>query len=135
MNQLESRAKNRFKDKSQGRIHIEWIENLISSGTADANCINRRGTEFWIEFKAMEGWPKRPSTIALKGAFKKGQIPFLKQRISWNGKAFVLLEVDYVFYLLNPKGEIELETATTQEIKSNAIKIGLDSIIEYLESL
>ena len=134
MNQKESKAKNRFRDKALGRIRVYMIENMVSDGMADSICINRQGGVFWIEFKA-DNWPKRPTTIPLKRSFEKGQIPFLKEWQSWHGKSFVMICFDDEFYLLNPNAKKDLREATKAEIVEEAVCIGLEPIIKYLESI
>ncbi len=139
INQNEKRARDAFKSKSQGIIHIEGIENMLSEATADAICINRNGVAFWVEFKHLDDWPKRDTTLPLRRSFEKGQLPFLKQWQSWKGLAYVLLKVGNEWYLLMAKGVVGmdkgLDEQTEAEIKSAARCTGVKSIIEYLGGL
>jgi len=134
-NKKETLAREAFQKASMGIILIELIENQMSEATADTKCINRKGASFWIEIKALDDWPARAGTAPLRNSFERGQIPFLKQWMSWNGKAYVLLRVGQEFFLLNPKSEIPLVEATQKEIRDTAIRIGLVRIILFLEEL
>lgn len=102
---------------------------------SDMICINRRGTVAWMEAKALDAWPVRPTTLPLKGVFEPGQVPFLKEWCSWNGHAFVLLKAVDEFYLLHPKGKFDLVDMTKAEIISMAVQTGVENIITFLESI
>lgn len=134
MNQKERKARDKFKDKSLGRIKVCLIENMLGDGTPDSICINRNGAVFWIEFKA-DDWPKRPTTLPLKRSFEKGQIPFLKEWQDWHGKSFVLICFDGEFYLLNPNAKKDLREATKEELIGDVIQMGLENIVKFLESI
>ncbi len=133
--QNESAAKKNFKDHALGRLNIKLVENQIGQGMSDMICINRRGTVVWMEAKHLEEWPKRSTTLPLKGAFEPGQVPFLKEWLSWNGHAFLLLKAAGEFYLLHPKGKFDLVDMTTAEIKEFAIQVGVENIINFLEAI
>lgn len=132
----EQKARDNFDKYAMGRIHLEPIENQRSSATPDCLGINREGGVFWLEFKAIDEWPKREATAPLRGKFEKGQIPFLKQWKSWRGNAFVVLRAEDEFYLLDPKyAAVDLESATKQELINDAHHIGIKNIINLLEKL
>ena len=75
----EQRLWNNFHDIARGSLNMHRIENMISDGMADIIGINRIGTAFWLELKALDKWPARDSTCPLKGKFEKGQLPFLRE--------------------------------------------------------
>lgn len=131
----EARAKRNFQDKAIGRLNIKLVENQMGQGMADMICINRNGGVIWLEAKDLDEWPKRPTALPLKGAFEPGQIPFLKEWVSWKGHAFCLLRADGEYYLLFPKGRFDLIDMTQAEIKSEAVQTGAENIISFLESL
>jgi hypothetical protein len=133
----EQRAWDAFKSGIT-TLHFWRVENQVVSGMADVNGINLSGREFWLELKALDDWPARASTLPLKGAFEKGQIPFLKEKASWRGIGYVLLRVKTQFYLLDPKpraGLPELVDATKYDIIKNAVCEGKQQIINHLERL
>ena len=137
MNQLETKARDKFRAASDGRIKVKLIENQ-SGSTADTACINRHGAMFWIEYKALEAWPKRDSTLPLRDAFRPGQIPFLKEWKSWGGIGYVLLKAGADWWLLNPKPKcrLDLPQMTRQQLSDEAvISRGLDDIIDFLKEL
>ncbi|USN16402.1 putative nuclease [Luteibacter phage vB_LflM-Pluto] len=109
------------------------IENLAGDGTPDVKSINRNGVSFWIENKAIDGWPKRPGTAPLRDKFEPGQLPYLRQWRQWGGKSFVLLRVDKEFFLLDPS--LNLPSMTSEQIIASAIVIGKEPVIKYLENL
>jgi hypothetical protein len=133
MNQKEVKARDKFRKESEGRLKIKLVENQASQSTSDSAAINRRGDMFWIEFKALDDWPKRAATYPLKGAFRPGQIPFMKEWISWQGRAYVVLKVDCEWFLLFPKQAIELPEMTQSDIRVWCAASGLENIIAYLE--
>ncbi|AWN08545.1 DNA helicase [Xanthomonas phage XcP1] len=115
------------------KINARRIENLLSDGMSDVFCMNKNGTSFWIENKALLGWPKRDSTCPLRGMFEPGQIPFMRNIIFWGGFAFVLLRVGVEYYLLDPK--LDLCTLNRSDLVSSAIAAGKKEIIRNLENL
>jgi hypothetical protein len=131
----EQKARDNFKEKALGRILLIAIENQLDSGTADCIGSNRDGVAFWLEFKDIEEWPKRPTTAPLRGKFEKGQIPFLKQWKSWKGHAFVAARIAGTFYLFDPKWPLPLTDMNQQELVNSAVCIGAINIIKYLEEL
>lgn len=133
--QEESKAKKNFKDQALGRLNIKLVENQMGQGMSDMICINRRGTVVWMEAKHLDAWPKRATTLPLRLCFEPGQIPFLKEWVSWNGHGFVLLRVIDEFYLLHPKGKFDLVDMTQAEVKEYAIQIGVENIIKFLEAI
>ncbi len=133
--QQESTAKSNFKKHALGRLNIHLVENQMGQGMSDMICINRRGTVAWMEAKFIEAWPKRDSTLPLKGVFEPGQVPFLKEWVSWNGHAFLLLKADGEWYLLHPKGKFDLVDMTQAEIKDQSLHIGVENIIVFLETI
>lgn len=135
MNQKESKARDKFRKESEGRIKVKLVENQASQSTSDSAAINRRGNMFWLEFKALDDWPKRATTYPLKDAFRPGQIPFMKEWISWQGRAYVVLKVASDWLLLRPNTLIDggLPYMTQSELREHATAIGLASIIDFLE--
>lgn len=110
------------------------IENLYSgSGMPDVLSINRRGTVFWIENKALEEWPKRDTTKPLRDAFEPGQLAFGRQWKTWHGISFVLLRVGQAYFLLDPDEPLDMQTK--DELLANAVVVGKDVIANYLENL
>jgi hypothetical protein len=111
------------------------IENLYSgSGMPDVLLINRRGTVFWIENKAIENWPVRATTKPLRDAFEPGQLGFQRQWREWHGIAFTLLRVGLDYYLLDP--DEPLDEMTREELVELAvIQHGKTEIATYLENL
>lgn len=131
----EQRAWDNFSGSiDRRRIRPLRVENLVGDGTPDVICINRQGSAFWIENKALDAWPKRDTTYPLKGAFEPGQLPFAREWTDWRGWAFVLLRVAVKDWLLLDPMQ-PLEELTRFELESNAIRIGRDAIMKYLEEL
>src|SRR5579872_3989980 len=124
-NQKEANARNKFRDLSEGRIKVKLVENQASQSTSDSAAINRNGKMFWLEFKSLDAWPKRIGTFPLRKAFRPGQIPFMKEWISWRGLAFVVLEVAGEWFLLWPKDTIDLPEWSQDKIRIFAVATGL----------
>lgn len=136
----EQLAYDSFKSSCLGELKLERIENQLGQGMPDVLAINRSGTVFWLELKALVEWPKRDTTCPLKGKFEKGQLAFMaSHRSSWNGHAFVLLRVGPVYYLLKPYLDLEKMTYTQllegQGMTGPLVTIGKTEIIEYLKAL
>ena len=133
MNDRETKAANAFKQRSLGRILIDFLETR-RSGMSDSICMNRRGVQFWVEFKALEAWPKRTSTCPMARCFEPGQIPFLRERICWGGRGFVLAKIGTDWLLLNPMLDLfDLNSRDLVEVASYAE--GLDNIVQFLADL
>lgn len=115
------------------RIFHKRVENMVSDGMSDVVAINRKGTTFWIENKALEIWPARPDTLPLAKRFEPGQMPFMRQWCQWGGNAFVLLRAESEYYLLDPLRDPR--PMTSKEIIDSSVRIGRASIIEYLENV
>ena len=115
------------------KLKLFRVENMCVDGMSDVLGINRKGTVFWIENKAIPEWPPRPTTCPLKDAFEPGQIPFMRQWKWWGGNAFVLLRVNVEFVLLDP--DADLRSMNAMELLTGAISKGKRSIYEHLESL
>lgn len=111
------------------------IENLYSGdGMPDVLLINRRGTVFWVENKAIEKWPARATTLPLRDAFEPGQLSFQRQWREWHGIAFTLLRAGLDYYLLDP--DEPLDKLTREELISRAtVMHGKIEICTYLENL
>jgi hypothetical protein len=100
---------------------------------SDVIGINRRGTVFWIENKALAEWPARSTTLPLRDAFEPGQIPFMRQWKWWKGHAYVLLRVGIDYYLLDPC--MDLKEMTALELIHGATLVGKTAIQNHLESI
>jgi hypothetical protein len=131
----EQRAWDNFSGSiDRRRLRPLRVENLVGDGTPDVICINRQGSSFWIENKALDDWPKRASTHPLKVAFEPGQLPFAREWIEWGGHAFVLLRVAvHDWLLLDPFQP--LPEMTKDELVAKSVRIGKDEIIKFLEVL
>lgn len=129
----EQRAWDSFKPATIGRFKTYRVENQLSNGMPDVICINKRGVVFWLENKALDKWPIRASTIPLKGKFEPGQLGFMREWRDRGGNSFVLLRAEKVYYLLNPK--LDLESLTKLQLVGLAVVTSKSEIIEYLEAL
>jgi hypothetical protein len=119
------------KDVDPREIKYHRIENLVGNGMPDVIAVNRKEVTFFIENKALHGWPKRERTVPLLNAFERGQLPFMREWISKGGKAFVLLRVGSGEYLLlNPVDPLENMTRTDLILMSFAD--GKKECLEYL---
>ena len=106
---------------------------MCVDGMSDVIGINRRGTVFWIENKAIECWPAKYATCPLKDVFEPGQLPFMRKWKWWKGHAFVLLRVGVDYLLLDP--DMDLKAMVASELIGGAIISGRLAIYDYLESL
>lgn len=135
----EQLAWDAFKRASNSaKFDLHRIENVVGTGTPDVIGINRLGTAFWLENKALVEWPKRASTVALRNKFEPGQLPFARR---WNlllGHSLVLLRAENVFYLLKEIHDLDgksLDELNKSELIDSALSIGIKNVIEYLENL
>jgi hypothetical protein len=111
------------------------IENLYSGdGMPDVLLINRSGTVFWIENKAIEYWPARSTTLPLRNSFEPGQLGFQRQWREWHGIAFTLLRVGLDYYLLDPDEPLDKMTRA-ELIERATVCAGKTEIATYLELL
>jgi penicillin-binding protein-related factor A (putative recombinase) len=134
----EKKAWKNFLDSADSsKLKFKRIENIIGDGMSDVIGMNRRGSVFWLENKALESWPARSTTLPLKGVFEPGQIPFMREWCQWGGNAFVLLRVgfekDNEFYLISPNPYDPRDM--DKEAILNLSIIGKVSIRKYLEEL
>lgn len=129
----EQRAWDTFKRKNLGRLNLKRVENQAATGMGDVVGINKQGTAFWIEMKALDAWPAREATCPLRDAFEPGQLGFLREWKSWRGDAFVLLRVGLEFWLLNPDNALPEYNAA--QLRESAIRRDLDHIILFLENI
>lgn len=132
----EQRAYDSFSRRAQKVLRL-WRMETINTGMADVIGKNERAGVFWLEMKALDDWPKRPTTFPLKGAFEKGQIGFLKEWGNAGGHGFVLLRVgESAYYLFDPKNvDGDLRTMTREDLVRAAVVFGVDAVIEYLARL
>jgi len=138
-NPRETKARDAFRKASEGLFRSWLVENQLTAGMSDILAINRRGTVFWLELKALEEWPIRENTMPLKSKFERGQIPFLKEwSNTWKGNGFVLLRVGTSeWFLMSPhdsKG-IPVKEFTRAHFEYCAVVKGLENIVKYLEQL
>lgn len=133
--QRESAAWSNFDGSiDKGRLLTHRVENMEGNGTPDVIMKNNYGTVIWCENKALEVWPKRPTTCPLKHSFERGQLGWMREWKFKNGHAFCLLRVeDKEFYLLDPAWRIEEKTRA--ELLSLATATGKTQIIEFLYEL
>lgn len=130
----EQLAYDSFASGCLGLLRLERIENMVGEAMPDVLGVNRGGTVFWLELKALHEWPKRATTCPLKSKFEKGQLGFLcSWRSGWDGHAFVLLRVDKVYYLIKPR--MDLSELNQIQLMENSVAIGKRECIEYLEKL
>jgi hypothetical protein len=127
----EQRAFSTFKEGSIGKLNLKRIETSTTSGMPDVIGTNRNGFVFWMEVKALDHWPKRDSTLPLKGMFEKGQLSFLCEWNSWKGNAFILLRVGLEYYLLIPSLALPCYTQSDL-IEYHCLAKGKDKVINYL---
>jgi hypothetical protein len=130
----EQRAYKVLMEKSQGTLNCKRIENQNGSGMSDFVVQGHNGIDIWLELKALDALPVRGDTKVLKGAFEKGQLPFLREKISWGGHGFVGLRCGEFWWLFDPTTEVaEIRKAYINEkcIVHGTVK----DIINYLEQL
>jgi penicillin-binding protein-related factor A (putative recombinase) len=133
----EQKAWDVFKRHTDAAALRLWrVENITVQGMSDLIGINRIGTAFFIEMKALDAWPKRESTKPLKNVFEPGQVPFMKEWRSYGGESYLLLRVGQdEWFLLNPKDVMELVEMTRRDIIAFSIRAGLSDIVIFLEAL
>lgn len=130
----EQKAYKLFADKAVGILNCKRIENQAMSGMSDAVVQSHEGFDIWVEMKALDSLPVRASTCVLRDAFKKGQLPFLREKISWGGHGFVCLRVANDWWLLDPT--IDLDAIMKADLNHSSVARGdVKSIINYLENL
>lgn len=137
----EQRMWDRLKEAALFKLRMWRVENQLQK-LPDVIGVNPHGVTFWLELKALDKWPARDSTLPLKNAFEKGQIPFSRDWGMWKGHAFVLLRVGtYEWYLYDvtpTQPERDIRTMTKIQLLMRACCISMDgpqTIIDYLSSL
>lgn len=73
------------------RLHMNRVENSVSSGMPDVEGILLKFSQFWIELKCCAR-PIRIDTL-VRPKFRPAQLPWLRRRVAAGGRAFVLLQV------------------------------------------
>lgn len=131
----EQRAYKILAEKSIGILNCKRIENQVGDGMSDFVVQSHYGFDIWLEMKAIDALPVRDSTCPLKGEFKKGQLAFLKEKISWGGHGFVCLRVGTDWWLFDPTIRLELITKKGMGICSLVDRGTVTDIINYLENL
>lgn len=130
----EQRAYKAFQDASVGVLNVKRVENQVGDGMSDIVAQSHYGFDIWLEVKALEELPKRATTAVLRGEFRPGQLPFLREKISWGGHGFALLRVGRDWFLLDPTADPE--AITKAELTTKAIAYGsVAMIVNYLENL
>nr|DAP64303.1 MAG TPA: hypothetical protein [Caudoviricetes sp.] len=134
----EQKLYDRFKDRATGRLLFHRIENLMMNGMSDMIVQNKKGVTAWVENKAIEAWPVRANTVALRNAFQRGQLSFLREWIGWNGHAYVLLRVGQgvkaQYLLLNPMEPLDLLSRNQLETRAAVVQ-GMEEIVSFLEGI
>lgn len=131
----EQRAWDSFsKSVDKSRLKLQRIECLYSGeAVPDVLGQNKKGVAFWLELKALDGWPKRNTTCPMKGIFEPGQLAYLRSWWHWQGRAYVLLRVGLDYYLMDPRDN--LEVMTHHDIIGHCEEHGKEDIINFLESM
>lgn len=94
----EANLRKLFKDNVPG--HLFRVENSVVSGGPDTNyCI--AGVEGWVEFKWLEAYPARPTTVIRIPHFMDAQRLWLKARWKAGGRCFVFIRIADDFYLFD----------------------------------
>lgn len=118
-----------------GRLNAKRIENQVGDGMSDFVVQSENGFNIWLEVKALSELPVRDTTCPLKGTFRPGQLPFLKEQISWGGHGFVLLRVGTLWWLFDPT-HADLEAIQKSKLTASSYSFGLlADIIKALEDL
>lgn len=130
----EQKAWDTIRAASVGVLTLQRIESSVGDGIPDVIGINRKGSVFWMELKALEAWPKRETTVPLKGKFEKGQLGFLRQWASWKGSSFVLLRVGVEYFLLDARLSLDI-VSVVELLEKTVIMKGKKEIVQYLEAL
>lgn len=131
----EQRAYKNLQDNALGILNCKRIENQNGSGMSDFVVQSHYGFDIWLEIKAMDALPVRDTTLPLRGHFEKGQLAFLREKISWGGHGFVALRVDRDWWLFDPTIELELVTKKGMGVCSLVDRGTVKDIINYLENL
>lgn len=94
------------------------VENPCRPGTPDVNYI-----EGWIELKWVEKWPARSSTPVRLPHFTPQQKLHLRRRWHLGGNAYLLLQVDQDWFLLNGEEAAKIVgQANRTELEAHSIK-------------
>lgn len=91
-----------LRDAMATEGHFDRIENMIGRGMPDVTyCIH--GASGFIELKYLDHWPRQGKPVVLKH-FTPQQRNWIRQRLSAEGRVFLLLEVEHPVrvYLLLP---------------------------------
>lgn len=80
---------------------VERVENSAGAGTPDVTyCL--AGVSGWVELKALDDWPVRPATTISIPKLKKEQVEWLSRWHKAGGRAYMLLQVQRQYVLLDP---------------------------------
>jgi len=130
----EQRAYKLLAEKSAGVLNCKRIENQNGSGMSDFVVQGHYGFDIWLEIKALDDLPLRLTTCPLKGAFEKGQLPFLREKISWGGHGFVALRANDHWWLFDPT--MDIAAIAKRDIDHAALAHGTAiDIVAYLDRL
>lgn len=81
--------------------HVVRLENQVGVGQPDVNgCA--LGTDWWMELKCIDAFPKRPATVVKVNHFTPEQRVWIHNRHQAGGRVFVFVRVGKDdFYLFN----------------------------------
>ena len=79
---------------------LKRIENRADNGTPDVYYSFPGGRRGWIELKHLDRWPARPGTPIRIDHLTLDQVLWLEEEARMGGRAFLLLQVDRTYILL-----------------------------------
>jgi hypothetical protein len=115
--------------KARG-AHLQRFEDKLTGGIPDTNvCL--RGSEFWLEGKALREWPKRETTL-VKVGLRPDQALWLDNRVRAGGHAFVWIKTPTVWILSTRFFDLR-DGITRADLLTEPVFMTAAGLVDYLE--
>jgi hypothetical protein len=131
----EQRLWDRMRRAVGGEVRLERVENVVAVGMPDVVALFE-GRSTWIENKAVEDYPARPTTRVLGNTIglSRDQMNWHHDWHRWGGKSIIVVAVGLDVYAFDGALADHVNSMTKEEMEAAAFARDFPRLITFLKT-